>query len=661
MQKHAFVEKNAQFRFAALFVFALALLGVLFAFPQQAQAKSYTMPQTTIDATIQENGDLHVVEQRQFNFNGSYTAVWWELGNDLPTGASVQVNGVGMADLDSEGNANASLNTLSSTPFQAKWRSSGGPGNTSYSFDEPQNTVYVFFNKADQNIVVQLDYTVKLAAQSYSDVGELYWQFVGSNWAEDSENVTMTLHLPVAAGQTVTAGENVRAWGHGPLDATVAINAEEGTVTYKVPRTTAGNYAEARVVFPTAWLTVGAKAANKHESTARLDSVLSEEQTWADQANAKRATQTGGLVVVVLLCIALLAWGIRSFIRYGKELKPNFTDTYWRDVPIEGEHPAVVGRVWRFGKEEPSDFSATIMHLANAGALLINKGEYDKKGLLGTKKVSDYYITRVPQVELSLNSEIDRKAMSFLFDVIGEGQQSIWLGNIKAFGEADPQRFNSEMMAWQGLVTAHTNAGEYIEGYSNSKTVSMTVVAAALFCLSIFIAAIVGNLLVIIPCVITAIALFVVSRFMSRRTQKGADAFARCGALKKWLTEFSALNERPTTDVKVWGEFMVYAFIFGVAKEAIAELQKAVPEMFNVDQQLASNPTYVPWWVWYHPYGYGQGLDMPDFSSMLEASLVDSMQAVQSALSGGSSSGGGFGGGFSGGGGGGFGGGGGAR
>ncbi len=661
---HAPGKAGAALRFSALAVaFAIAAFAVLFAFcPQQAFAKSFSMPETTISAEVQQNGDLHVVEQRQFDFDGTYTAVWWEFDN-LPSGAKFKVNSVSMADTDSSGNYSASsLKLLSSTPFQVKWRSEGGPGNVSYSLDEAQDTVYVFFHETDSRIVVQLDYTVEKAAQAYSDVGEIYWQFVPSGWAEDSRNVSMTLTLPVPAGQSVVAGDNVRAWGHGPLNATVAINSD-GTVSYSAPSVSAGTYAEARVVFPTQWLSaVSSTADNSHESTAHLDSVLSDEQTWADQANAQRAQQIGVLVFAFLACIVLLVWGVRSFLRYGKELEPTFKDEYWRDVPEQGQHPAVIGRLCSFDKESSHDFSATIMHLANAGALLINKGTYEKGGLLGSKKqVEDYYLTRVPEVELALNSEIDRKAMSFLFDTIAGGAPSLWLASIKSYAKESPQAFQNAMAGWQGLVTSHVIAADYFESYSKSKRSRMTAVASVLIVAGICIAVLFDNYLVLVPCIVTGIALMVVARFMERRTQKGADTYARCMALKKWLTEFSALNERPTTDVKVWGEFMVYAYLFGVAKEAIAELRRAVPEMFEVDPGLAGNGAYVPWWVWYSPYGYGSYAALPDFGSMLETSVSESLQAVESALSDSSSSGGGFGGGFSGGGGGGFGGGGGAR
>lgn len=671
MQNHAFIKKNRQNgQFATLVVenqvkssfgkgvvLAVAVLALAFAClcftPQQAHAKSYEMPHTTINATVQPNGDLHVVEQRTFDFSGTFTAVWWNF-DSLPSGSDIKINSVSM------GSSAKSLSEFPSVPFQLDWRESGGPGGDAYSFDKPKNTVYVFFSVEDEADVVQLDYTVTKAAQAYSDVGELYWQFVGSGWAEDSSDVTMTLNLPIVSGAKVTAGENVRAWGHGPLDATVAIN-DDDTVSYSVPHVNAGSYAEARVVFPVEWLSgIVSGADNMHESTARLDTVLSEEQTWADRANAQRALSLGLLIVVILVCLALLVWGVRSFVRYGKELKPTFEDEYWRDVPEAGAHPAVIGRLWTFDKESSTDFTATIMHLANAGAILINKGSYEQGGVIRKKQVDDYYLTRVPQVELSLNSTIDRKAMSFLFDTVAQGQPSLWLGTIKAYAESNPEEFNDAMSDWQGLVTSHVITAEYFESYSKSKRFRMLSVAIALILGCFIIACIFENFLVLVPGIITGVALIVVSRFMERRTQKGADVYARCKGLRKWLTEFSALDERPAADVKVWGEFMVYAYLFGVAEQAIGKLRKKVPEMFQLNNDEVMDSSYVPWWGLYTPTYYAN-TTMPDLGSMLNTSVSESIQAVQSALSGDSSDGSGGGGGFSSGGGGGFGGGGGAR
>ena len=105
---------------------------------------------------------------------------------------------------------------------------------------------------------------------------------------------------------------------------------------------------------------------------------------------------------------------------------------------------------------------------------------------------------------------------------------------------------------------------------------------------------------------------------------------------------------------------MVYAYLFGVAEQAIGELRKKVPEMFQLNNDEVLDSSYVPWWGLYAPTYYAN-TTMPDLGSMLNTSVSESIQAVQSALSGDSSDGSGGGGGFSSGGGGGFGGGGGAR
>lgn len=649
---------GARRRSAVLFV-AIAVLIATFALcftaPATAYAKSYAMPNDTINATVQPNGDLKVSEQRTFTFDGSFTAVWWTF-DSLPSGASVSIDGASIAPSSDDGTLTGASTKLSSVPFQLSWRDAGGPGSAAYSFDAGKNTAYVFLDETDTTVTIQLDYTVADAVQKYADVGELYWQFVGKGWAEPTKNASLTVTLPVPAGQAVSGGDNVRAWGHGPLDATVSFN-DDGTISYHVPSVDAGSFAEARVTFPSAWLSgVNDRDVNAHTSTYRLDQVLQEEQTWADQANMQRAATMGTLVFAVLISLALLIWAIIQFVRYGKELEPTFKDEYWRADPVPGEHPAVIGRICRFDAEDPRDFTATIMHLANLGALQISKGSYPQ----GEKRVDDYYLTRNPQVELTLNSAIDRKAMELLFDTIGEGQPSLWIASIQAFAEAHPEEFNDGMADWQGQVSLHVSTGEYFEAYSQSKRFSMGIVAVALVIVCIGLGMFFDNPLMLIPGIVVGIAIFVVSRFMERRTQKGADAYARCKALKKWLTEFSALDERPPTDVKVWGDFMVYAFIFGVAEQAMRELRQAVPEVFQSDAYYDASSSYVPWYAWYGTSAAGAS-PLPDFGSMLSSSVSESVQAVASALADSSSSGVGGGGGFSGGGGGGFGGGGGAR
>lgn len=640
-----------------LLIAAAFLLGV--AQPSPALAKSYDMPKVDIQAQVETDGSLQVNEQRTFDFNGDFTAVWWTF-EGLPEDASLKVNGVRIARVDKDGKLVGDWTTLKDVPFVLDWRDSGGPGGEAYSVDDPKNTIYVFFNVSDERLIVDLDYTVVNGVQAYKDVGEVYWKYVSPAWAEASENVTMSLALPVPQGTKVEAGENVRAWGHGPLDGTVKINAD-GSVLYKNPRVASGQYAEARVVFPVEWLTNLSGDALVNRDQQHLDTVLKEEQSWADDANRNRVLSLAFIIGCGVLCVLLVAWALRSYFKYGKEHEPDFTDEYWRDVPDPSVHPAVIGRLWRWDRESQDDFTATLMHLAHVGAVRIDAGGYDEPGVFGSKHVDDYYITRLPAAD-GLTDPVDRAALDVLFGTIAGGADSLWFGTIKKYGEDHPQEFLDAMQGWQGTLSAATNRHDFFEAKGKRYQGYLAVVAVVTLVVGLGASVYLENFIPAILAVPTAIALGVIANYMPRRSVAGNNLVAKCKALRNWLRDFSSLDERPPTDVKVWGEFMVYAYLFGVAEQAIKQLQTTMPQLFEYDGSMGM--TYMPWWFWYTSGHNAMGAPMPSMGDVLQTSMANTMSSAQAALSGASgnfSSGGGFGGGFSGGGGGGFGGGGGAR
>ena len=660
--------------YLAFAVFVLAVFAVAALAPARAYAKSYTMPQVDITAEVQSDGSLHVVEQRTFDFDGSFTAVWWTHGA-LPENGALQVNGVSIADLGESGSAeSAELQSISETPFNLDWRTAGGPGDTSYSVDAVENTTYVFFHATDTRLLVQYDYTVINGAQIYDDCAELYWKYVTEGWAVDSQNVTCTIALPVPGDVSPVVGEDVRAWGHGPLDGTLAFNDDASSIAYDVSNVSAGSFAEARVVFPVDWLSnASEEALVAHAGEERLDTVLSQEQGWADQANARRMRALALLAGLTLLTLALIVWAFIMFLRYGKEHKATFTDDYWRDVPHKGVHPAVIARLYRWNRSSNDDFTATIMHLAHEGYISINRGTYARPSSFGRQEqVADYYITRSSTKTLEGADVIDRKAIEFLFDTVGRHQNSIWLGSISQYGKSHARTFDSKMRSWQGQVSAAVGKMSYFEAKGSMLQSTMAMMGIG-YAVAMFIAAfLMVNFWPVLFGVIGGVALFAISNFMPRRSQEGLDDYERSRALKRWLKDFSALNERVPLDVKVWGELMVYAYIFGVADEVIRQLRNVVPNLFVQDDAwAASNYGYVPWYCWYdHNDPVMRSSGMTSFGDAFNTAWSNTVQtahnavaAAEAAASGGSgggwSSGGGFGGGFSGGGGGGFGGGGG--
>lgn len=636
-----------------LLLFSLALFTLFIAvqatFPSTAWAKDFKMPQVDIVADMQSDGSLHVVEKRTFDFDGSFSAIWWTFNS-----GNITVNSMSMTKTTQwTSGPETSTVELSEVPFQTSWRNEGGPGKEAYSVDSVKNTVYAFFFATNEQRTITIDYTVVDTVAVYDDGVDLYWQFVGDGWSEASSNVTCKINLPAPAGIAAQPGSDVYAWGHGPASGTVSFNDDGTSLTYAISKVPSGSFAEARVVFPRAWLVdLPQNYANYHPGVSHLDQVKEEEEKWANEANLGRALNIAFIAGVVLLCVLALLIAWRLYLRYGKEFKPTFTDKYWRDVPDKEVHPAVIARLWKMGKTNNSELTATIMHLANEGAVIIARGTYpNAKG----KEVEDFYLTRVPAKVEQLADPIDRKVIEFLFDKIAQGEDALWLGTIKQYGLDNPSAYDKQIRSWRGLVTAETNRQEYFEqSHKGTLTALRGFVVIAAFGASF----VTGNFIPLICAVPTAFIIFIISSKMERRTQKGTDTYARCKALRNWLKDFSAIDERPPTDVKVWGEFMVYAYLFGVATETIAQLRAAFPEMF-AEAETGSDSS-LNWYTTWYAYNAGAhgGSAADSFTSAFDTMVSNTESVVSSALSP-SSSGGGFGGGFSGGGGGGFGGGGG--
>ena len=337
------------------------------------------------------------------------------------------------------------------------------------------------------------------------------------------------------------------------------------------------------------------------------------------------------------------------FFRHGKEYKPQFVEQYWRDVPDPGVHPAAIGRLWRWNSEDKSDFLATLMHLSSIGAVRIDAGSYEQAKGRSSEQVNDYYITRLPGwQEKTAESPLDRKAIEIVFDTVAGGADSLWFGTIGRYGSEHPERFIELFDQWQGLLTAETNKHDFFEAKGKRYQGVMIALGALALVAGIVASFAMDTFVPVVAAAPAAVVLFVVGGVMPRRSRQAVELHAKCEALRRWFKDFSALDERLPTDVKVWGEMMVYAYILGVADEAIKALRMRMPE-------VVEDPGFTPVYYWMMPHYYGagpaaaaMGSPMDAFAAM-QANTIDTARAAVSAAAGNFSSAGGFGGGFSGG------------
>lgn len=628
-------------RFAS--VCALVALALLL-LPAAAHADGYSMTQTYISATVEADGSLTVVEGRQFDFDDDINGVFWEIN----TGTNQQ-GGTAGVDVLSVEEEDTAFNKVDSAN-----KGDSGVYTVEQAGDGVRIKVFSPHESGD-SAIYYVSYTMTGAVMNWADTAELYWKFVGDGWSADSDDVEMEVRFAnAAAGTAAVKGDNFRAWGHGPLTGDVSLDEDEPMVTYTIPCVHQGEFAEARIAFPSDW--VPQLAASGEE---RMSTILSEEKEWADEANARRAhARMIANALAVLSVVAAVAFtGTIVMLKLRKRKpKPFFQDEYFRDVP-SADHPAVLSALMSWNEVPDQAYIATLMRLTDDRVIKLEEAIETKKGLLGREKEEQTYRLTVTDEgwKSTKKDSVDRAVLKVFFAGVKPDENGI---RSRTFSELED------------YVSDHAeSAGDKLEDYQNTvkgelvdrEYVASDGIVAMVFglVLGILIAFIpIGSIfftdaaqanviaaVISVPIVLVGIG---VSLTFRRYTPEGAEVAARCKALKHWLEDFTRLKEAVPGDLILWNKLLVMGVALGVSKEVLRQLAEAVPaDLRDSDDFYDNYPCY--WW-YYHHYGNESPLD--SFDDVYH-------ETIRELASSSDSSSGGGGGGFSGGGGGGAGGGGG--
>ena len=653
-----------------LLVLAVAMIAVSVAFvATPAYARSYEITQVDIDATVLDDGTISVVEVREFDFDGHFNGVYWEIPEGTYEGRDVEVTILYGGVLE-----NGEV---------IRYEQSESEDDRTYQVRDYSNEKELkIFSQADDEVVrFVMAYEVTGITSRWADTGELYWKYVSDGWDEESQNVTMTLHLPVPAGETVTPIENVRAWGHGPLDGQVSFVGND--IVYFSPGVGSSEFAEARVTFPAEWL-----PNEEQSSTSKLPSILEEEQAWADEANERRARARtimfGGSAAGISAIVVTVACTVINAIKKRQRNRTVFQDQYFRDVPTN-DHPAVLGVLYNGGTVDANAFTATLMRLTDHKVVKLARAKLRSKGFLGrAKEEDDYLLTQIDYVrrgegdnspEARRAEAIDDAAMDFLFrtcarrsydmiDSNGEadgqpGEPPLYFSMLERVAKKHPNAYNTAYESWSSEVLAG-----YEKRFKGAEGASRTGLLIALFVLDVLIAIaflffvlvtgmnLFQGILIFVGIVISSIALMISVFGGEDLNREGLETKAKLKALRRWLKDFTRLNEAIPDDVVLWNRLLVMAAALGVAEDVVKQLKVAMP-------QVLEDPYMRDVYAWYFYSGpYGRNVVTPASAINTHVESAHSITTAQLSSSS-DSSGFGGGGGFSGGGGGGFGGGGG--
>lgn len=509
-----------------------------------------------------------------------------------------------------------------------------------------------------ENKTYQISYEILDAVKTYNDCSEFYWQFIGNTNEIPVDKIKGTILLP----KRVADKENLKVWAHGPLNGEIyAI--DEQTVSFEVKYLTKRTMVEVRVAVAEDMFT---KSTNKVNSN-KLSSIIEEETGWAEAANRERdrlrkkkedEEKLLRLIIIVAITagIVITVFFIFKMIKYIKELrsikkiKPEQELEYFRDFPDTGATAAEAAYLYYFDNKAAFKnniskiVSATMLNLALKKAISFEQTDKDKVDIVINKNIDTLNLKNDEQTVYSLLVEVekytnkkentqDTKISMKDIERYAKKNDRTFLAKLDKI-EPNAQKLNEEKQNYDKKQI------EIAKKWENKRAVYFAFAFIGL-CFGIFIIPI----FIAISCLICGIICNMIVNKTRTLTQKGVNEQEEWKALKRFMENFSLLDEREVPELALWEKYLVFATAFGVADKVLKQLKVKYPELSD-DNYMLNNG-----------YMYMYMMSRYNFDRMLTSSMnraysagIQAKAAREAAAYSSYSSGSGGGGGFSGGG-----------
>ena len=495
----------------------------------------------------------------------------------------------------------------------------------------------------------KIEYKVENAIAKYNDYAELYWQLIGEDFEIDAREVKGTIVLPESANSK----EDIKVWGHiEDLNGTIYAT-ELNKIEFEVDRYSSHQMLEVRVLFSTEMII----SSERTNNVDILQKVIEEETKWVEEANKRREDMkntvttiivVAGLVLDIIFIITIINAN-RNPIKNQKKIVPEQEMEYYRYVPRKNATPGEAVQLSQRNMTKILNyddlgkvFSAVLLNLKLKGYLEfeIDETKKDKEKIsirLAKKSNAEELFSEEKEVYAFLDQATLRKEERVL--TLKELQKVIKSNpsKVEKLGKGMGENIYDSLLAQKLLDEKQS------QEYSNGIGIVVLQIIFLLFFI-MFACIIVGTenigfnnwiktTLFITPVLglISIVKKIGIFRKTNPYSQEAVNEIQAWKGLKKYMEDFSLLNEKEVPAIEIWERFLVYATAFGIAEKVIKQLKLAYP---NFEQLTGSDYTMMYLMM------------NTNFSSSFASTISSAMSSTYSSATGG-------GGGFSGGGGGG--------
>ena len=451
-------------------------------------------------------------------------------------------------------------------------------GSYTVSEDDGLYKIKLYYPLRNEREYFAVRYILPQGVTVYKDIAQFNRKMVGKNWEKSIRNVQVTVELPEEISK-----EKIYAFGHGPLTGNVEIlNGRE--IKYTLENYYPGEFLETNILFPKELVSEINKKYIKNKNA--FSEIMKMEKNFAEEANRERAGAVKIMGLKWAVFGAAACWiifvGTFIYLKNGKRYKVKAPyGEYFRELP-DDYTPAVAGAIVSRIAIKPEHLFATVMDLVRKDFLeLIEEG-------------NQTILRRTDERDFSSLKPYEKYVLDWYINDMGDGVEVV-LENVEKYisGSRNAKKFYSKYQVWyKGVADDLKNLGIVKAKSKKIPTLLGVFTGFLMFPGGVFMAQKFGEPKFMIF-TFGAIPFIIFSGSKRKLSLEAEEAYARWSAFKKFLVDYSNLEEAKTASIHIWEHYFVYAVALGVA-EKVAKAYKKISALRGEEENIGVGRYYRP-------------------------------------------------------------------
>lgn len=436
---------------------------------------------------------------------------------------------------------------------QARNNTAPSEGNFTVSVDDGLYKIKLYAPSQNERKEFIFRYNLTRGVTVYRDIAQLNRKMVGKEWQNSIGNISVTVNLPENVKK-----DDIYAFGHGPLTGNIEI-LDGKSVRYTLNDYRPGEFLEVNLLFPKNILTSFNPLLMKNKSA--LKEILDMEGKLAKEANDARKRAIIGFYLGRVVLVLAVAWWlflvVFIYLKNSKRYKvENEYGEYFRELP-DDYSPSIAGTLVSrnlYPSGSGRELFAMLLDLVRKGHLRLEEGEKTT--------------TLILQESGKPLSEEEKFILNWYIRELGDGEKII-LESVEASikGRGGAKEFNRNYERWRTIVYSDMLEKNLKMDKRDKFSTSLGIFTGIAYFIG-------GGMLVVyfqselfILMILLGFILLPYTFSRKRASLEKEKAISRWEAFKKFLVDYSNLEEAKLASIELWEHYFVYAVALGVAEK----------------------------------------------------------------------------------------------